>query len=136
LHAIVNYNGYDDLMHYYTDMSAMGDSNAFQDSRIMKETQSYVGKIENISIPFCVLHALDDPLVTWRVVGHNPSALATSGKGNILLLLTKTGGHVGWPMGLLPQVHGWKWMCNAIRDFARSVDKARHRDVCTTTDQQ
>jgi hypothetical protein len=123
LHAIVNYNGYNNLMHYYSDMSAMGDSTAFQN--IAPETATKAGKIENVNIPFCVLHALDDPLVTWRVIGHNPRALVNSGKGNILLLLTKTGGHVGWPIGLIPRTHGWKWMCDAVIDFTTSVEKAR-----------
>jgi len=105
-------------------MSAMGDSTAFQ-YKLHESTDEKVGKIENIMIPFCVLHALDDPLVTWRVVGHNPSALVDSGKGNILLLLTKTGGHVGWPMGLNPRSQGWKWMNDAVIHFTKSVDKTR-----------
>jgi len=108
----------------------MGDSRAFQYNQGAEiEKAANVGKIENVSIPFCVLHALDDPLVTWRVVGQNPSALVHSGQGNIILLLTKTGGHVGWPVGIVPSVYRWKWMCDAIQDFAKSVEKARKDDT-------
>jgi predicted alpha/beta-fold hydrolase len=46
-------------------------------------------------MPFAVLQALDDPLVGWRTVGTNdPQGLADSGSGNVMLLLTKAGGHV------------------------------------------
>ncbi len=102
----------------------MGDSTAFQ-NKLTENMEDKVGRVERVMIPFCVLHALDDPLVTWRVVGHNPSTLVNSGQGNILLLLTKTGGHVGWPTGLNPRAHGWKWMNDAVIHFTKSVDKAR-----------
>ena len=53
------------------------------------------GRIANVSIPFAVLQALDDPLVGWRTVGTNdPQGLVESGSGNIMLVLTKAGGHV------------------------------------------
>ena len=131
MHAIVNYNGYDDLIHYYSDMSAMGDSTAFQnDAYNYEKSSEKIGKIEEVKIPFCVLHALDDPLVTWRVIGNNPNALVNSGDGLILLLLTKTGGHVGWPLGLFPRTYGWKWMCDAISSFSRSVEQARKEHAC------
>ena len=54
------------------------------------------GRIANVSIPFVVLQALDDPLVGWRTIGtENAQGLADSGSGNVMLLLTKAGGHVG-----------------------------------------
>jgi predicted alpha/beta-fold hydrolase len=60
-----------------------------------------IRRINNIAIPFCLLHALDDPLVTWRTVAANhglmhPRNITKTGSGNLLVLLTKRGGHVGW----------------------------------------
>jgi predicted alpha/beta-fold hydrolase len=42
-----------------------------------------------------------------------------------MLLLTKAGGHVGWPLGSNPKKYAWKWMSNAVRDFALAVNMAR-----------
>ena len=79
-------------------MSALGDippeeyhSDRLDDTR----------RIHNVSIPLCVVHAFDDPLVTWRTVAANrgwmhPVNLTRTGSGNLFLLLTKQGGHVGW----------------------------------------
>lgn len=122
----MTYNGFDDLLHYYTEMSAMGDSSKFKrkdhhptdDGGVKADV---VGRISNISIPFCVLHALDDPLVTWRTMGHDPETLVNSGSGLIMMALTKSGGHVGWPLGMLPQKQSWKFMNDAVRDFTESV---------------
>jgi predicted alpha/beta-fold hydrolase len=80
----------------------------------------------NISIPFCVIHALDDPLITWRTVSANygimtPVNLTKTGSGNLLILLTKRGGHVGWPLGWIPQASNWKWMSDAAMSFANAV---------------
>jgi hypothetical protein len=68
-------------------MSAMGDWSSRENP----------GRIANVSIPLCVIHALDDPLISWRaVVGNNqPETVVTTGEGYLMLLLTKSGGHVG-----------------------------------------
>ena len=52
IYAMVSYNGFDDLEHYYTEMSAMGDTAAFQANPL----DDNIGRIANVSIPFCVLH--------------------------------------------------------------------------------
>ncbi len=41
-------------------------------------------------------------------------------------MLTKSGGHVGWPLGLNPKAHGWKFMNDAASSFANSVDVAKN----------
>jgi len=80
------------------------------------------GRIENVSIPFLVLQALDDPLVGWRTIGtEDVQGLAESGRGNTILLLTKAGGHVGWPLGGNPKKHSWEWMNNVGRDFVLAI---------------
>lgn len=140
VHAIVTYNGFDSLLHYYTEMSAMGDTCAFQalncevgrtnatTTRIAKDdctTCDQVGRIGNVSIPFCVMHALDDPLTTWRTMGHDPQRVVQTGSGHIMMFLTKSGGHVGWPLGLNPASSGWKFMNDAVSGFVNGVDQAR-----------
>ncbi len=60
IHGIVTYFGFDDLLHYYSEMSAMGDTTAFQfkQNEMTDSIAHDVGRIANVSIPFCVLHAL------------------------------------------------------------------------------
>ena len=138
MEAIVNYNSFENLVHYYSEMSAMGDrypefqlfgptrstSNPTNESSSEKENSW--GRIESVSIPFVVLQALDDPLVGWRTIGtEKPQELVASGSGNLMLLLTKAGGHVGWPLGTNPKKYGWKWMNDVARDFVVAVDKAK-----------
>ena len=82
-----------------------------------------------MSIPLLVVHALDDPLVTWRTVAANQGirhpAILTQHVENLFLLLTKRGGHVGWPTGLLPFVDKWKWMSDVSYGFVEAVQKAK-----------
>jgi len=128
----VTYNSFDSLYHYYSEMSAMGDRppefnllGGGDENNSDNNTDDW-GRIANVSVPFAVLQALDDPLVGWRTIGTNdPQGLVDSGKGNVMLVLTKAGGHVGWPLGNNPKKDGWKWMSDAARDFALAVDAAR-----------
>jgi hypothetical protein len=128
--AIVTYNAFKDLVHYYSEMSAMGDRlpefgllSLISNSSECADNEW--GRIANTSIPFAVLQALDDPLVGWRTVGTDrPQSLVDSGNGNIMLLLTKAGGHVGWPLGLNPKANSWKWMSDSVNDFALAVDES------------
>jgi len=85
----------------------------------------------NVSIPLLVVHSLDDPLITWRTVAANsglmhPANLTSkTGSGNLFLLLTKRGGHVGWPVGMLPFVEKWRWMSEISSSFVDAVSKAK-----------
>ena len=136
--AIVTYNSFNSLMHYYSEMSAMGDREPEFNllgppptTTTVSRSSNEWGRIGNVSIPFVVLQALDDPIVGWRTVGtSNPQNLVDSGFGNVMLLLTKAGGHVGWPIGLNPSESSWKWMNNAARDFVIATDIAR-REIDT-----
>lgn len=88
------------------------------------------GRISNIAIPLCCLHALDDPIGTWKSVAANegfmkPNNLVQSGEGNLMLLLTKTGGHVGWPLGWLSFLHNWEFMSEAAASFVDAVIQAK-----------
>ena len=58
LYGIVAYNGFDDLIDYYTEMSAMGDTDLFQESNnLFLGHNTDFGRIQNITVPLCVLHA-------------------------------------------------------------------------------
>ena len=97
-------------------------------------------KISNVSIPLCVLHALDDPISTIRTIAApegqmRPDRLVKTGQGNLMLLLTKAGGHVGWPLGWFSPRRQWEFMSEAVADFADAVRKAkeeRDNEVCMT----
>lgn len=133
--AIVAYNKFRDLNHYYSEMSALGDIPVEDHAAIVNGTKliSEVARdkrVHNISIPLCVIHALDDPLITWRTVAANdgllhPSNLTQFSSGNLFLLLTKRGGHVGWPLGWNPATYKWKWMNDAASSFIDAALKAR-----------
>mmetsp|Transcript_21058 Transcript_21058/g.37889 ORF Transcript_21058/g.37889 Transcript_21058/m.37889 type:complete len:121 (-) Transcript_21058:415-777(-) len=117
-------------------MSALGDIP--HDSNGMIPLENH-GKIHNVSVPLLVVHAFDDPLVTVRATSQNegfmhPKNLVKTGKGNLILLLTKAGGHVGWPLGLVPTAEKWKWMSDVAMSFAQSVSSAKkntREKLCT-----
>lgn len=91
----------------------------------MDSNRRYVHYRLQVAIPFCVVHALDDPLVTWETVGateglRHPANL-TKANPNIFILLTRAGGHVGWSTGMLPFVDKWQWMSDITMSFTNAV---------------
>jgi len=129
-HAIVPYNGFDDLDHYYRSMSALGDIPVEEYEQ--NDDANGKGAIQTVSIPFCVVHALDDPLISWRTAAANrgflrPDNLVRSGSGNTMMLLTKGGGHVGWPTGLIPFFGNWEWMSQLPLSFADAIIRAKRK---------
>lgn len=127
-HAVAPYNRFDNVTHYYMEMSALGDipMEHYQNSNHLPQD----ARIHNVAIPFCVIHALDDPLVTWRTVAANQGLMHPRNltqqihSGNLLLLLTKAGGHIGWPLGWAPFIDKWKWMNDAAMTFVQAVNSA------------
>jgi predicted alpha/beta-fold hydrolase len=108
-------------------MSALGD---IQLSTHANKTAPGFAKIHKVFIPHCILFALDDPVVSWRVMAANhglmhPSKIVQTGVGNIMLMLTKQGGHLGWPVGMSPAENGWKWMSQAANSYASAVVRAK-----------
>jgi hypothetical protein len=123
------YNGYDNLTHFYTEMCALPPGNTTHN---------------HIAIPHLVLQAFDDPISTWRSIAANdpsdplhPWTLVNQNQENVLLLLTETGGHVGWPMGWWP--NSWKYMndyvatgfVSAYQHMNRSIAAANHQPSST-----
>ncbi|KAL7541916.1 hypothetical protein ACHAXR_011674 [Thalassiosira sp. AJA248-18] len=110
----VPYHDFESLDDYYSQMGAMADW----------ERNRYEGRISNVSIPLLCIQALDDVVGYWKTF-HDPTKVSKSGDGNTVLLFTRTGGHVGWPLGWNPAVDGWRWMSDAASSFAESVDRVR-----------
>jgi len=104
------------------------------------------GRIENVSIPLLFVNALDDAFGTWRCL-HDPYSIVNSGAGNVFMLITEYGGHVGyvnldkfnnltlfsinnfntvlrWPTGLNPAKDGWKFIHTVTSNFVTSYEKA------------
>lgn len=125
----MGYHGFDNVTHFYEEMSALGD---IPQEAYYSNASFVKGKVSNLSIPLCVMHALDDPISTWRTVASNegfmrPERLVQSGHGNLMLLLTKRGGHVGWPVGWLPHRRNWEFMSEAAANFTNAVQAAKQQ---------
>jgi len=121
---------YKNLKHYYEEMGALGDipSDVLESSDDVSHVLN--ARIHNVSIPLCVMHAFDDPIATWRGVAANegflhPNNLVRSGQGNILLLLTERGGHVGWPVGWFSFQNDWQFMSEAASSFVEAVARSQ-----------
>jgi hypothetical protein len=148
--AIVAYNKFRNLDHYYSDMSALGDTSvelhhgynhSSDDDDDASLTTTHLPsqlkrRLQTLSIPLLVVHALDDPLISWRTVAANHGLMHPQQltkwvpNGNLFVLLTKRGGHVGWPMGVNPTRHNWKWMNDVVMTFVQAhVDST---DATTT----
>ncbi|KAK1746325.1 alpha/beta hydrolase family protein [Skeletonema marinoi] len=113
----VPYHDFDSLEDYYSRLGAMGDFVSYDNP----------GRIANVSIPLLCVHSLDDPVGYWGVY-RDPESVVHLGKGNTVLLFTKRGGHVGWPLGINPSIEAWKWMSDIASSFAEAVDIARKED--------
>jgi predicted alpha/beta-fold hydrolase len=132
-YAIVPYNSFRDLTDYYSSMSALGDIPLDEEGL---HDQTHAGKVHSIAIPLVVVHAFDDPLITWRASAQNegfmhPTNLTRTGSGNLMLLLTNAGGHVGWPTGLLPMVDKWMWMSNLVGGFGKAISAVKRAQTRT-----
>lgn len=99
----VQYNGYENHGAFYSDMSAILAANSTKQSGYF-------------AIPHLILQSFDDPISTWRTnAANDPTSFLFSedivyqdNSSNLVVLLTKSGGHVGWPTGYFP--HSWEYM--------------------------
>jgi predicted alpha/beta-fold hydrolase len=93
-------NGFDDVMHYYDDISA---------------TPAMLEK--GLHKPLLLLHALDDPITHVDTV----SPAKTKPSPFLFTLLTSVGGHVGWPLGWFPWRRRWEFQNRVAIEFLESV---------------
>jgi predicted alpha/beta-fold hydrolase len=128
-YAAASYNGYRDLMHYYSESGALGDVpwEHLKRSPDMLESEP---KISKLAIPLCVLQSFDDPISTIRTIVGNeglmrPDSLVQLGQGHLILLLTRRGGHVGWPKGWRPWKRKWEFMSEAAISFTEALAEVK-----------
>jgi predicted alpha/beta-fold hydrolase len=127
--AVAYLQEWDNITHFYSKMGALGDI-SIEDLNRLVPAEVPEAKIHNVSVPLLVLHAYDDPISTWRTnVANNgfmrPGHLIKTGNGNLMLLLTATGGHVGWPLGWFPFSRNWEFMSEAAASFVEAVGQAK-----------
>lgn len=100
--------------HYYVDMSP--------------PLQEY----RNIKVPFLIVNAQEDPILH---VDSIPIEVIQKGDitPNIVALITDTGGHVGWPVGMFPWQHRWVFQNTLLCEFVMSVSSVFSHTTTTTT---
>ena len=87
----------------------------------------------HFAIPHLILQSFDDPLSIWTTNADNdpnsplyPSNLVKS-QENLVVMLTSKGGHVGWPIGIIPD--SWEYMNTYV---AAGFIDAFHKSKTTT----
>eukprot|EP00587_Corethron_hystrix_P005304 CAMPEP_0113314954 /NCGR_PEP_ID=MMETSP0010_2-20120614/10807_1 /TAXON_ID=216773 ORGANISM="Corethron hystrix, Strain 308" /NCGR_SAMPLE_ID=MMETSP0010_2 /ASSEMBLY_ACC=CAM_ASM_000155 /LENGTH=477 /DNA_ID=CAMNT_0000171341 /DNA_START=472 /DNA_END=1902 /DNA_ORIENTATION=- /assembly_acc=CAM_ASM_000155 len=113
-HGFYRYNShkYENSNQFLAEMSAMGDYKSGKPSA--------QGRIARVNIPLLVIFALDDPVSSHRTLGAHPEEVVETGEGNVIMAITKRGGHVGWPTGIRPWTDGWKYMNEMALNFVES----------------
>ena len=74
-------------------------------------------RLNGSKIPLLAVHAIDDPIAIFEVM----LADEVSKTDNVMLLATKHGGHIGWPMGLFPTKNRWNFMMDIAMEYASEV---------------
>jgi len=115
----VEYNNFEGLDEYYSEMGAMGDFVGF-------ETKQDEGRVANVSIPLCMVQSLDDPVGYWGTY-HDPEKVSRTGKGWLNILFTRKGGHVGWSLGMNRSIEGWSWMSDVASSYVEAVGRVRSK---------
>eukprot|EP00947_MAST-08B_sp_MAST-8B-sp1_P003933 g3933.t1 len=97
----LNKDKYTCVNDYYTDMSASLPR----------------GKLDGARIPLLAVNACDDPIVD---VDTMPVADCDTNEA-LFLLVTRNGGHVGWPIGMFPGNASYSFQTQAVMSFVRAV---------------
>lgn len=103
---VCKYHGYKTVYDYYEDMSAAGSG----DEKGLK-------RLHDTKTPLLSVHAVDDPIAIFEVMLQNEVARTE----NVMLLATKHGGHIGWPIGWFPSKNRWNFMMDIAMEFASEV---------------
>ena len=72
----------------------------------------------DFSVPVLVVHAADDPII--HADTNQPERMGTLSE-NLVILLTETGGHVGFPLGTCPWRHKFLFQNELILEFAAAA---------------
>ena len=112
VNMVAPFNDFASVDEYYTAMSPASDFVSIEEP----------GRMGDISVPFAILSALDDPIVCEKCLG-DPTRISKVAGGNIFYILSKRGGHVGFPLDPVP-TEKWRWMNEAILNFVEAVGGA------------
>ncbi|CAM9293233.1 unnamed protein product [Ectocarpus fasciculatus] len=95
-------------------------------------TQHY----EDLRIPLLAVHAADDPIVHAdthpRPGTEDEGGNSFSKKGSnssFISLVTTTGGHVGWPVGIFPWINRWVFQNSVTLEFCEAVHKVKTKAI-------
>lgn len=121
--VVTGLHRFDNVYHYYSDMCGASEQclrKMLQQSQINEQdnTQDQESKLCGFSRPLLYVHAADDPIIHVDTV---PDITILRQINNLVCLITKTGGHVGWPIGLSPWRHRWKFQNELIHEFCTAI---------------
>lgn len=112
---VAGIHGFNSVLEYYEAMCATND---VLESKIIRSEKN-PGSFPR---PLLVLHAVDDPIIHVDTIPtdpcdpHKPLLF-----DNLVVLITTVGGHVGWPIGLLPWKSKFIFMNKISLDFFESI---------------
>ena len=106
--------GYTDVDEYYQAMSL----------------STPLTKARHVAIPLLAVHACDDPIVDSTTY----DTAIGCGNDNLWFLITRHGGHIGWPEGTSPRRHGWRYMREVAWEFSAACLAAD--DECEPSDSE
>jgi len=107
---VCKYHGFKEVRDYYEDMSAGGRGDA-----------DGLARLAGAKVPLVVVHAIDDPISIYEVTlaKHVPKT------DNVLLLSTKHGGHIGWPLGWTPAKKRWSFMVDIAMEVSSVLSEEK-----------
>ena len=85
--------------------------NSLQDYLNDSDLEKY---LHNIKIPYFSVFTEDDPVIPCKDIPVN----AYEQNKNLTTIITKTGGHLGFYSGIIPQM----WICGPIKSFLKSIE--------------
>ena len=114
---VATYHGYRDIHHYYDDMSA-----ASADGKYNTKKGDCEERLNNICVPTLVLHALDDPIIHADSIPIDTLVSPRNvTRSNLMVLMTQTGGHIGWPTGWFPWDSGFQFSTTLTLNFIETL---------------
>lgn len=91
-------NGFDDVYHYYDDLSG-----------------TFERVAQGLQRPLLALHAVDDPITHVDTIPSQPLS------EHMFTLITSKGGHVGWPLGWTPWTRRWEFQNTIALEFLEAA---------------
>ncbi len=118
--VVVPFFGFDDLDDYYR-CSSLG----------------HHGKLASAAVPLLAIHAADDPIIDSATFADHLPAItgrtadrpgSHAGNPHLFVLVTRSGGHIGWCEGLAPARRRWGFIHRVVAEFVGAVrDAAREQ---------